>query len=345
MSSVSKSDHKTHIKISVVIPLYNVSEHISKAAKCLREQDFNGLEIVLVDDGSTDNSLSVFAEILQGMEVVTVRQNNTGPGGARNNGIRHASGEYIIFLDSDDFFLPDALMNIMEILEKDNPIVLFGGYVRYTSEIGLMKEKFYPFVHPASPKQITEYVLSVYRQPSWNSAWRFIVKRDFIIEYNIFFAPSLYCEDLKWVLELLETLEQENIVLSILNTPFYAYNYKRFNSIMNCKNPKRLIDLTLIIKEALPRYSNRPLVCKELVWQTFYYINEYCTFSKEQRKLMFESYRELLPMYRMTNSVFYIAASYARTPVLFHILSFCLLAVKRIRWKFKLLTEYKLRCH
>ena len=332
------------ITISVIVPLYNVEEHIALAAKSLREQNFDGLEVVLVDDGSTDNSLESFVGLLPGMDVLALSQKNTGPGGARNNGILNASGEYVMFLDSDDFFLPNALKNIVGLLEKERPAVLFGKYVRYIPELGIMNEKHHPFAHPKHAAQITEHVLSVYRQPSWNSAWRYVVKREFLLDNHLFFAPSLYCEDLKWALELLGILEKTNTNFSVLNEAYYAYNYKRLDSIMNSQNPKRIIDLTAIIKEALPRYQNRPLVCRELVWQTFYYINEYCTFPKNHRKLVFESYVKLLPMYRMAKQPFYTAVGFLRTKLLFHILSSLLFLVKKIRWKFKLWNEYR-RCN
>lgn len=274
-------------EISVVIPLHNVEAHIAKAAESLAAQAFDGLEAVLVDDGSSDGSLEAMRRLLgggiagtngvngtNGIKIITVSQSNKGPGGARNAGILAAAGEYVMFLDADDFLLPGALRDIRDAL-RNRPDVLFGGYRRYIEGIGLMKEK-----QPGAPKKaraggLTERMVADPSESSWNSAWRYVCRRGFLIENGLFFAESLYCEDMKWALELLLALERAGGDFAALAAPFYAYNYRRPGSIMNSRNPKRLIDLAQIVKEALPQYAGRPAVRRELVWQAFYYINEY----------------------------------------------------------------------
>lgn len=322
-------------KLSIIIPLYNVEMHIANAAKSIKEQSFKGLEIVLVDDGSTDNSLDAFVSSLHGLDVTPIKQENTGPGGARNAGILAATGEYIIFVDADDFLLPEALQNILQVLGSDKPDVLFGRYLRYMPSTGLITAEPHNYAPPIEPKLRTEYIIGVFPEPSWNSVWRYVCKRDFILRHELFFAPSMYCEDLKWVLELLDAVEKDTAKLLFLEMPFYAYNYKRPGSIMNSTSPKLVVDLVTIIKDALPRYKDRPLICKELVWQTFYYINEYCTFEKQHRPMIFDTYRGVLPMYHLAQSPFYSMVSAFRNRLVFHCLSVALRAVQVIRWCWK----------
>jgi len=130
-------------KLSVIIPLYNVRDYVSRAAISIASQAFPGLEVVVVDDGSTDDSQAEFISYLNGIDVVAIRQENAGPGAARNAGIYASSGEYIMFMDSDDFLLPDAFKNILEALETGKPDILFGMYLRWVSDQGLLKGASY----------------------------------------------------------------------------------------------------------------------------------------------------------------------------------------------------------
>ncbi|MCL1999350.1 MAG: glycosyltransferase family 2 protein, partial [Turicibacter sp.] len=115
-------------KLSVIIPMYNVGEYVRRAAESLLiggVEDW--LEVIAVDDGSTDDTISICEESFGNFaNFQLISQPNTGPGGARNTGITAATGEYIMFLDGDDFLLPNALQNILALLEKENPTVLFG---------------------------------------------------------------------------------------------------------------------------------------------------------------------------------------------------------------------------
>ncbi|MCL1998529.1 MAG: hypothetical protein FWG65_07165, partial [Turicibacter sp.] len=180
---------------------------------------------------------------------------------------------------------------------------------------------------------ITEYILGVFPEPSWNSAWRYVCKRDFILENGLFFAPTMYCEDMKWVLELLGKLEETAGKLAFLPEPFYAYNYRRTGSIMNSTSPKRILDLTTIIAEMLPKYRERPIVCWELIWQVFYYINEYCTFTWTERRLIFQKYQKILPMFGLAEIRFYAIIGKISNKTLFYWLSVAMFignTIKRI---------------
>lgn len=104
-------------KVSVIIPVYNVEEYISDTIRSVLEQTYSNFELLIVNDGSPDRSV----EICQGFNDPRIRiinQLNRGLAGARNTGIRHATGEYIAFLDGDDLWLPTKLAQHLEHLEK-----------------------------------------------------------------------------------------------------------------------------------------------------------------------------------------------------------------------------------
>ena len=304
--------------LSVIVPLFNVEEFAERAAKSIASQAFDGLEVVLVDDGSTDNSMGIFASGLQGLDVLAIQQENKGPGGARNTGIRAATGEYIMFLDGDDFLLPGAFENIMAALDEAcGPDVLFGRYLRWTPESGFLKGAEYGFEPPEDPEKRTEYICGGLPERSWN-VWRYVCRREFVVDKGHFFDTALFCgEDVKWMLALLDSAGS----VAYCSEPFYAYYYHRDGSIMNSRSNRRLLDLNAVAIELLQKYSARPGVCRYLAQDTFYSINEYCAFSRADRKQLYDSYKALLPYYRYSGAALHRMVGKFRNPVLFYLLS------------------------
>jgi len=119
------------VKISVVIPAYNLSNYIEKTLQSIVASDYSDMEIIVVDDGSTDDTAAVVEEyISEHAQIKLIRQTNQGVSAARNTGIREASGEYIIFVDGDDICAEDMLSSINERVEKETsrPDLIVWGY-------------------------------------------------------------------------------------------------------------------------------------------------------------------------------------------------------------------------
>lgn len=111
--------------ISVIIPLYNKEQIIEKCIQSVLSQDYKDFEVVIVNDGSTDRS----AEIVKGIEDSRIRlieQKNGGPSKARNTGVKNAKGEWVVFLDADDEFLPGALKKFSSLIQTHPNIGMFG---------------------------------------------------------------------------------------------------------------------------------------------------------------------------------------------------------------------------
>ena len=125
------------IKISVIIPVYNVEKYIEKCLKSVLAQNYSNLEIILVDDGSTDSSGKLcdrYQELYSDLKVI--HRENGGLAAARNSGLKCASGDYITFVDSDDFLEPDAYNRLSEfIFGEDCDICYFGHYRENESKI------------------------------------------------------------------------------------------------------------------------------------------------------------------------------------------------------------------
>jgi len=122
-----KNNINNKCKVSVIIPVYNRAKTIADAIESVFAQTYTDYEIILVDDGSNDNFMKIVAQY--GDRVTCIYQKNNGPAAARNNGIRHAKGEFIAFLDSDDSWLPIKLEKQLKCLEGDPRLGLIGtGY-------------------------------------------------------------------------------------------------------------------------------------------------------------------------------------------------------------------------
>ena len=107
--------------ISIIIPIYNVSDYLERCVKSVQKQSYTNLEIILVDDGSTDNSGAICDDLGKDDDrIKTIHQNNMGLAGARNTGIDACSGDYICFVDSDDYVHPDYVRYLLKICVDNN---------------------------------------------------------------------------------------------------------------------------------------------------------------------------------------------------------------------------------
>jgi len=122
-------------KISVIIPAYNQALYISESIRSVLEQTYPEFELIVVDDGSTDETAQILTGI-QDPRICVVRQPNSGLSAARNTGMRASSAPFITFLDADDYFLPDKLEILSNYLDEQSDIGLVVGRVRYIDESG-----------------------------------------------------------------------------------------------------------------------------------------------------------------------------------------------------------------
>lgn len=131
---------KDGIDLSVIIPIYNVEKYIAKCIDSLLKQDNDRIQYIFIDDGSQDNSYKIVSKYAQNNpSFIVIRQENKGLGGARNEGMKHAKGKYVLFVDSDDYIEPNsleklvdiALLNSVDILQAKCKLIYEDGKVEY----------------------------------------------------------------------------------------------------------------------------------------------------------------------------------------------------------------------
>lgn len=208
-------------KVSVILPVYNGEKYLKQCLDSICSQTLKEIEILCVDDGSTDHTAEILADYAKKDERIRViHQANAGAGAARNNGLRQASGEYLSFLDADDFFEPDMLERAYaKAKEEDAQIVVFASD-QYREDLDdyrevkwtLRKEALPPY-RPMNYRTFTENVFKVF--VGW--AWDKLFRREFVLEHDLKFQEQRTSNDLLFVFSaivLAERIEIEEKVLA-----------------------------------------------------------------------------------------------------------------------------------
>ena len=201
------------VKISVIMPIYNAFDYLKPAIDGVLNQTLSDIELICIDDGSTDNSLSILKEYQQSDERVRIlTENNAGPSIARNKGLARARGKYVIFLDADDFFdytLLEKLYNMAEENTLDIAVCKFDIYNNRKSsfEDNIRSDHGEIFSEAAavSKNDYPDVILSCTTGYVWNKLYR----REFILEKELTFDPDLRVfEDTHFVVTSLSLAER-----------------------------------------------------------------------------------------------------------------------------------------
>lgn len=237
---------KNEILISIIIPVYNVEKYIKDCMESIMQCNSDTCEIIVVNDGSTDSSLEICNSYLNKTKKITIiTQTNQGLSEARNAGIRSSKGKYLLFLDSDDKLHEKGLEQIIRDCTVANEDFLFGRAYKFyngSTEYKLCQIN-YDGIKEERPYKIFEYLNS--KNEFWFAAWLVIIKRDFLINNNLFFKKGIYHEDELWVPSVFVKADS----VKLLNYGFYLYRMNREGSIVYSENIKREFDKITIVEE------------------------------------------------------------------------------------------------
>lgn len=165
--------------ISVVVPVYNSEKYIERCIESVLNQKLNSWELILVDDGSTDSSLKILNNYAANdSRIVVIHQQNGGPGKARNTGIKYAKGEYLVFLDSDDFINPDYF----ELVAKKSEDVIFIDVNQLDESLQLLRTEYMSNYRSFNKNQLIR--LQMTGKMEWGGV-RKVVKRSIVNQYDI----------------------------------------------------------------------------------------------------------------------------------------------------------------
>lgn len=226
-------------EISIIVAVYNVEKYLRQCLDSLINQTFKDIEIICVNDGSTDNSLDILKEYqAKDNRIKIIEQENQGPGVARNKALDAAEGKYVMVVDPDDWLELEACQVAYEQIEKNgNDLVIFG-FKEYRESTGEIKEnpnqfKIYNDVLDKTDINLCNSGIDFFQN---GYSWGKLYNKDFLKDNNIRFLPFYFSEDLPFIQIVL--ISSNNI--SILDQPFYIYRIRKdsasSNSILLNKN-------------------------------------------------------------------------------------------------------------
>ncbi len=242
-------------KISIIIPMFNVAQYLEKSIGSVYNQglDEEDFEVVLVDDESTDNSLEIAIKLTYyKTNAKIIAQKNKGLGGARNTGIQNAKGKYILFLDSDDWYLPNVLNNLLKIAnEKELDVLEFAaqgihpnGNIAYHS-------------HQVSTKILDG--VTYYNEVRYlHSACNKLYKRFFLEFNNLCFTEKIYIEDFEFNTRVFSKANRvfatDLLVAQFLQSPNSITRNPDFSNRIKIVN-----DLIIVLQKTKLTFENHSL--------------------------------------------------------------------------------------
>ncbi len=210
---------KTQKRISIIIPVHNARNTLKRCVDSLISQSYGSLQVILVENGSTDGSYSLCMELKDKHEEVECMQvDQTGVSAARNAGLRHAEGDIIGFCDADDYYYPDSLIGVAEAFEQNSTcdMVICGYRIingsKQVVEKGFSADRVFTF------QKLARYVITDKR--IMGSVWNKFIRKELVA--GVLFDERLsYCEDTHFLLRVLTGHPDRQAI--VLNKFTYAY--------------------------------------------------------------------------------------------------------------------------
>ena len=253
------------MKLSIIIPVYNVEQYLQCCVQSVITQTYQDLQVILVNDGSTDSSGILCDQLAQqDSRMQVVHKENGGLSDARNAGLKVATGDYVAFLDSDDvYLLNDGIAQLMEVAQAEHPDVLLFQAV-----------DIYPHCQSARKAYDTDYLAThtgtevfhqLVRIQSFNmSACFLLIRRELLEQHQIYFEKGLLSEDVDWSLRLWRHVSK----VRAMNLPLYGYQHRE-GSISTTYTIRNLRSYERIFAKFVQLYNERVVeTATKLYWQT-----------------------------------------------------------------------------
>lgn len=219
------------MRFSIIIPVYKVELYLHDAVDSILSQSYFDYEIILVDDGSPDSCPEICDTLASANpKIKVIHKENGGSSDARNIGLANASGDYVIYLDSDDKWIDkDGLKYLSEIIDNEMPDAIIFGVNDYYSESGksvLSRGNYNEALINVLPvSNVVDFLYESHNFPG--AAWMFVTKKDFLTENDIYFRKGVTAEDFDWIIKVLSNAKS----LKVLDRIIYQYRYNSNGSI------------------------------------------------------------------------------------------------------------------
>jgi len=233
-------------KLSIIIPVYNVAQYLDACFQSLLKQEVDSFEVIVVNDGSTDNSQEIIDCYTKDYPAIfkSLQKKNGGLSDARNFGVPHATGEYIAFLDSDDYVADDTYTNMIEKAFETNADIVLGDIIYFWEDSNRTD-----YVKGLYQGEVDSIQKQAMLSPLF--AWNKLFKRSFYMEHELSFPINTWYEDIAVILHAFSLTE------AIAYAPEGKFYYRqRSGSIMSNKNSERLFEIFSVLECVYTNFSN-----------------------------------------------------------------------------------------
>lgn len=223
-------------KVSIVLPIYNVESYLDTCVQSVRNQTYQNIEIILVDDGAKDNSGKICDRLaLKDNRIKVLHKENGGLSSARNAGYKIATGKYLMYIDSDDVIKSDVVEMCVEAIERDQSDIVIYGYEKVDEKGNVLEVCTWGnklFNHD----MMVEYLYTAITEMSFGYAWNKLYRKSIIDESKVLADSKIIDrEDLVYNLELLKNVDNVSYI------DYVGYEYlQRSTSLLHNSNLARL---------------------------------------------------------------------------------------------------------
>lgn len=285
------------IKVSIILPVYNVEKYLKECLESAINQTLDNIEIIAINDGSTDNSFEILEQYKYSNDIKIINQENKGLSEARNAGLKEAKGEYVYFLDSDDYIDKDSMRYCYEKCKENKLDILNFDAISFkdneNSKVDLKEDydrsNMIESCKVYNGENYYNYLMrnNAYRQPVWLNMY----KREFLIANNLLFYPGLIHED-----ELFTKLAYLKSKRIMYIAKQFFFRRVRENSIMTTKISKNKVESLIIIVEKIYIYfkENEKKLNSETKNNITKYLESLCSIALTRNLLMDGTDEEIL---------------------------------------------------
>lgn len=231
------------MKISIIVPVYNCEKYIKKCIESIIAQTYKDWELILIDDGSKDDSLRICEQYSKkDQRIIVLTQKNKGAGPARNYGIDKSTGEYIMFCDSDDFLPNNAIEKFAELALEEKWDLIISGYneFKYASNenIKFCGENIAMDKEILSKEEARKFYIILHEKCLNQAPWAKLYKSKIIKENKVYFGDFRRCQDTVFNINYYEYVNK----IKIINDKLYNYQTPEGNTYI-FKFPSNMVDI------------------------------------------------------------------------------------------------------
>ena len=227
------------MKFSVILPIYKVEKYLHECVDSILNQTYTDFEVILVDDGSPDSCPQICDEYaVKDARVKVVHKINGGQASARNAGLEVAQGDYVCYVDSDDYLIDNKVLERLAEKTESEPDIVHYKFVEWFESDGHVAPCYFDYNVPTKGRSLAEvYCDLIDKDAYYNSAWSKIIKRSLLMDNNIRFEEGIVGEDNEWYYHVVMVAKK----LVLLDEPLYVYR-RRSGSTTTTATEKNLRD-------------------------------------------------------------------------------------------------------